>query len=196
MEKTLEIIKLEDVINTCLSYHNQEITREEFQEFMNKIYIKKYLPISTKSLLINYILLSDDFLGIIEESVLSIEIELKKFYRIMLAYTNISTENSDNLMTMTNYDLLMMYLGDIIEDFCKNDYNRTISMLENTINFANINNLMEQKSLILTDSKDINDELKEAFKTLESHKDIINKVIDVVKFNKPTMEDINLKIKK
>ena len=135
MNENINTIKLEEVIEWCVKYKTQEVSFEEFKSFSDKIFIQKYLPLSAKSTIVNYILLCDEFLGVSDESILSIEIEMKKFFLIMLAYTNIDISEAEHLMTMSNYDLMMEYFGDIIEGFCGMDYHRTERMLENAMNY-------------------------------------------------------------
>lgn len=189
MDKKVDMIKLEEVIDMCAKYHNQEISLDEFKGFADKIFIQKYIPISQKATMINYILLCDEFLGVSDESILSMEIELKKFFRIMLAYTNIDTADSDHLMTMHNYDLIMMYLGDVIESFCKQDYSRTINMLENAMNYSNINNLLNLITYTYSDNSDMSNDLSDTLKLLNDNRDILDKVSEVIKFDKPVLTD-------
>jgi hypothetical protein len=193
MNENIDMIKLEEVIDMCAKYHIQEISFDEFKSFSDKIFIQKYLPISVKSTLINYILLCDEFLGVPDEAILSTEIEMKKFFRIMLAYTNIDTSDAEHLMTMNNYDLVMRYFGDIIEGFCGMDYHRTEHMLENAMNYANINNLINLVSYTNGSENNMTSDLEKTFELFEQNKDVVGKLTDIIKFNKAVIDDGDIK---
>lgn len=189
-----KIISLDEFLNVCIKFLNSEITKEDLKEWLdNNLYIKRYLPLQTKCAIIAHILLEDNFLGIDNNIIIAYQIELKKFYRILLSYTNIDVSECEDLMTMENYDIIMMCVGNVLYSLIGEDYNRTVDLLNNTINVSNIQNIMDTISISGNNQTKMSSELKKTFKVFDENKETVNKILDIIKINnqKITDEKIN-----
>lgn len=189
-----KIISLDEFLNVCIKFLNSEITKEDLKEWLdNNLYIKRYLPLQTKCAIITHILLEDNFLGIDNNIIIAYQIELKKFYRILLSYTNIDVSECEDLMTMENYDIIMMCVGNVLYSLIGEDYNRTVDLLNNTINVSNIQNIMDTISISENNQTKMSSELKKTFKVFDENKETVNKILDIIKINnqKITDEKIN-----
>lgn len=189
-----KIISLDEFLNVCIKFLNSEITKEDLKEWLdNNLYIKRYLPLQTKCAIITHILLEDNFLGIDNNIIIAYQIELKKFYRILLSYTNIDVSECEDLMTMENYDIIMMCVGNVLYSLIGEDYNRTVDLLNNTINVSNIQNIMDTISISGNNQTKMSSELKKTFKVFDENKETVNKILDIIKINnqKITDEKIN-----
>lgn len=189
-----KIISLDEFLNICIKFLNSEITKEDLKEWLdNNLYIKRYLPLQTKCAIITHILLEDNFLGIDNNIIIAYQIELKKFYRILLSYTNIDVSECEDLMTMENYDIIMMCVGNVLYSLIGEDYNRTVDLLNNTINVSNIQNIMDTISISGNNQTKMSSELKKTFKVFDENKETVNKILDIIKINnqKITDEKIN-----
>ena len=189
-----KIISLDEFLNVCIKFLNSEITKEDLKEWLdNNLYIKRYLPLQTKCAIITHILLEDNFLGIDDNIIIAYQIELKKFYRILLSYTNIDVSECEDLMTMENYDIIMMCVGNVLYSLIGEDYNRTVDLLNNTINVSNIQNIMDTISISGNNQTKMSSELKKTFKIFDENKETVDKILDIIKINnqKITDEKIN-----
>ena len=189
-----KIVSLDEFLNICIKFLNSEITKEDLKEWLdNNLYIKRYLPLQTKCAIITHILLEDNFLGIDNNIIIAYQIELKKFYRILLSYTNIDVSECEDLMTMENYDIIMMCVGNVLYSLIGEDYNRTVDLLNNTINVSNIQNIMDTISISGNNQTKMSSELKKTFKVFDENKETVNKILDIIKINnqKITDEKIN-----
>ena len=189
-----KIVSLDEFLNVCIKFLNSEITKEDLKEWLdNNLYIKRYLPLQTKCAIITHILLEDNFLGIDNNIIIAHQIELKKFYRILLSYTNIDVSECEDLMTMENYDIIMMCVGNVLYSLIGEDYNRTVDLLNNTINVSNIQNIMDTISISGNNQTKMSSELKKTFKIFDENKETVDKILDIIKINnqKITDEKIN-----
>ena len=189
-----KIVSLDEFLNVCIKFLNSEITKEDLKEWLdNNLYIKRYLPLQTKCAIITHILLEDNFLGIDNNIIIAYQIELKKFYRILLSYTNIDVSECEDLMTMENYDIIMMCVGNVLYSLIGEDYNRTVDLLNNTINVSNIQNIMDTISISGNNQTKMSSELKKTFKIFDENKETVDKILDIIKINnqKITDEKIN-----
>lgn len=189
-----KIVSLDEFLNICIKFLNSEITKEDLKEWLdNNLYIKRYLPLQTKCAIITHILLEDNFLGIDNNIIIAYQIELKKFYRILLSYTNIDVSECEDLMTMENYDIIIMCVGNVLYSLIGEDYNRTVDLLNNAINVNNIQNIMDTISISGNNQTKMSSELKKTFKVFDENKETVDKILDIIKINnqKITDEKIN-----
>lgn len=189
-----KIVSLDEFLNICIKFLNSEITKENLKDWLdNNLYIKRYLPLQTKCAIVTHILLEDNFLGIDNNILIAYQIELKKFYRILLSYTNIDVSECEDLMTMENYDIIMMCVGNVLYSLIGEDYNRTVDLLNNAINVNNIQNIMDTISISGNNQTKMSSELKKTFKVFDENKETVDKILDIIKINnqKITDEKIN-----
>lgn len=175
LEKKSEetFVSLKEVLDFCVSVLNKEIDKDGVEEFLNKIFIKHYLPILDKYQCVIY--LSNICLYSSYNEMTVIALEEKKFWNVLLAYTNIQTTGWEKLETEENYDIIFSVLGDIFLEVCGKDYARTIKMFDDLNNFNNISSLLDL--LYTMDSGKIDDVtkgLKNQFKILNENKDLID----------------------
>ena len=184
-------IGLDEVLNICTKYIEKEITQKELQEWVeNNIKIQLYLPIETKFLLINDILYNEQFYSADDSSLKSIELETKKFWVIALSYTNIKTDGYEDLENFSSYDIIFAVMGDWLLSNIKLDYDRTIDILQNTINVNNINGIMETFGNLDTQGlRKYTTEIKKQLKYLQDNKEQIKDLADILRFNQPSLDN-------
>ena len=183
-------VTLEDVLNICVKYLDRQIDQNELQKwFSEHIVIHLYLPIETKFLLINQILYNEKFYSIDDSSLQAIELETKKFWIIALSYTNIQTNEYEELENFNTYDIMFAVMGDWLLSRIKLDYERTVGILENTININNINNLIE--TLGNLDTAKLNEytaEIQKQLQYFQNNKEQLKDLTDIVRFNQPSLD--------
>lgn len=154
-------IELEEVIKVCSDFINGNITQEELQKWGNTIQLRLYIPIQEKKDCANYIVNECMYSDEISQKIM--ELEMYKFWHILLKYTNIRVK--DELLTTENYDLIYPVIGYWLLGFCKSDYLVVIDMIEQITNYTNVFSLVEPLEKMSTI------DLKKVAKT---DKDILN----------------------
>lgn len=174
-------ITIDEVIEMCEKYMNKEIIQEDLQEWWNtNIKIRFYLPIGEKSYVVDRVLNRLDYgTDFVSNSVF---LEMYKFWYILLEYTNIDNTDEDKF-TIDNYDLLFPNIYTGIASLSGLDYQCVEKILDNALNFTNVNTLMSLGNTIEdTDFKEIaklNKNLTKMLKNPEFLKDLS----DIAKIN-------------
>lgn len=183
-------VTLEDVLNICVKYLDYQIDQNELQKwFSEHIVVHLYLPIETKFLLINQILYNENFYSIDDSSLQATELETKKFWIIALSYTNIQTNGYEELENFNTYDIMFAVMGDWLLSQIKLDYERTVGILENTININNINNLIETLgNLDTTKLNEYTAEIQKQLQYFQNNKEQLKDLTDIVRFNQPSLD--------
>lgn len=190
-ENEIEMITLKEVLDICSKYGLSEISQKELQDwFVENIKVYTYLPIQTKFLLINHILYNEQFYSVDDSSLKAMEFEMKKFWVIALAYTNINLKGYEELQTISSYDLLFSIMGNWLLTIIEKDYNRTIEILNQTVNINNINSLMETFGSMDTKSlRRYTTEIVKQLKYFEENKEAIKDLATIARFNQPSLDD-------
>lgn len=139
-------ITLADTIEWCKKILNTpegKRNKEEVEGWLTKLNIKSYLPLMEKAGIVNKILFLKTMPDYNSEIMNIVELEKIKFWEILLAYTDIDMDESENLKTVENYDILYFAIGDYIYARCYNDYNRIIKMIDDYTNYSNIQTMLE-----------------------------------------------------
>lgn len=181
MEKTL---KLSEVIKICKEIKMGNLDQEAIAELLEPIVVVSYLPIMEKYKIITLILYgqNEDNKDDVQSQMLYIENQ--KFWSILMAYTNIDIETEEYLQNVTNYDLIMSTVGNILIALCQYDYERSCQMLDNAIQLSNIHNL-----LFIAENIDIesvskqNEQFKEAVNYLKDNKETVDKIAKIIEVN-------------
>lgn len=166
-------IQLEEVIDVCNKFINGEINQEELEAWGNTIEIRLYMPVATKGVyarkVVEECFYSDDMTTKITQ------LEMNKFWYVLLKYTNIYTENED-LFTIDNYDILYPVIGYWLKGIVQQDYNVIIDMIEQMLNYANVltmvNSVEELSKVDLKAVAKSNKEIQKLLKEPELVKDL------------------------
>ena len=133
------IITLDEFLEIGNRYKNGDMTYDELKEWGDTILIRTYMPIREKIERITKILFNEIYSDDIMERFL--ELEMNKFWILLLGYTNIQFDENSELLTEDNYDLVFGLLGDWLLNFVKLDYDRNIELFDRIYNYFNIEDL-------------------------------------------------------
>jgi hypothetical protein len=104
-----------------------------------------------------------------------LELETRKFWNILLKYTNINVDEYEHLCTYDNYDICFALMGDWLLTFVEKDYNRIIKMIDDIINLNSI-----QETLYSLENIDI-DKLQKYNKDIETMLNYFNNNSGLIK---------------
>lgn len=119
--------------------------KEAYQKLIGKLVIKSYLPMDTKSSMLDGVIF-DIRVGEAVGVDFSIGIELSKLFNGLLAYTNIDLSTiTAGLKIGVVYDILHLsgFVGEILK-YCRDDYERFCHMVDSMISFENLKQLLEE----------------------------------------------------
>lgn len=176
MNNELEKIKLSDILLGCLDFLQEpsKDNQEEMEALWNKIMIREYVPLEEKTKLILPIINQaqvDD-----ENAVLmNMRIEIGKvFLGLVLGYC-VNIENDLNIASLqvSLYDLIYStgFVDWILNNGARKDYEKLCQMVDNSLNFSNILNLLSAFSTFdETNIKAFNDTIDSLKTELTSEK--------------------------
>ena len=136
-----KIITLNEVLEIGNKYKNGEMTYDELKEWGDTILVRTYMPIREKVERISKILFDETYSEEIMERFL--ELEMNKFWFLLLGYTNIEINEETDLLTEDNYNLSFGLLGDWLLNFIKLDYDRSIELFDRIYNYLNVEDLRQ-----------------------------------------------------
>lgn len=181
----METVSLEEVIETCKNFTTGVITPEELTTWSAKISIKSYISLYDKMALLFAIVFTESYLNTESTELRVMEFENKKFWNVLLAYTNIDVSNKE-LCNFDNYDLCFPIMADWILGYCEKDYNRLIQMVNDNINLMNVIKLSEaMESIDNTQITENTNKINELLTSIQDNKDLANDLATIVKFNDP-----------
>lgn len=182
---------IEILLEQCaLLVNDPQNYEDNFNKMVRGLQIKKYLPLDQKLVILYSVLLENNLSLDTLPAVFSSKIEVSLLFNGLLAYTNIEGDISVEIKTYENYDLIYMSgLADYILQFCSNDYNKLIELLNRSIAFENLVNLINSLSAI--DAEETKD-LVEEFKKFRENTDpqILENISDIVRYNDPMLYNI------
>lgn len=113
------------------------------------------------------------------------------FFLVILGqYTNIDVSNN-RLYTFDNYDLLMPLLGEYILKYCRDDYQRFMDILKDSINFYNIKEISNAvESVDYSKLEEAIKSNKNLIRSLKEDKDLINHLDNIAQVNSPRMVEM------
>lgn len=196
LEKNLE---LNNVVKMCEMVVNKDISRIEFETFVeNNLKVISYIPLVEKMAILYIINYHPKFNeNTFDSVVMQINMEILKLFKILLAYTNINTDDyNEKIFSENNYDLIYESgLADYILNKCKNDYEKLTSMLSETINFNNVINLND-----LLNSID-NNNVEEGINALKYFNDEMSKedkdrIVEILKEKDPMLNMLKEQIER
>ena len=155
-EKVEEKVKLSDYLSFCLDFEkdrNREEADKNIKNFLGKLIIKEYLPLSEKQVRVIGILdrINSDY----DVSGVAALLEIEKIRTGLLSYC---VNLEDDVPSVAGYFLVDMGyqygLCDTIMSVCEKDVNRLFKMIDDSMNAANIYRITQTASLFNKEAYD------------------------------------------
>lgn len=191
----MEKINLKDVIDVCSKFIESNGKNTELIDLESKLIIKNYLPMDEKAVCITKAFLDADKDYSIPSIFIAIGFDIAILFDCLLSYVNIDIEKiTDEEKTYENYDLIYQSgLGDYILNYCKQDYERLVKMVDKALSIEHVSALLN--SLDSVDSDSI-ESMTNAIVGLKNNadKEMIHDMATIAKFSDPEFEDLKDKI--
>lgn len=184
---------LKDIIRICKDFiedSENEKTVKEYNDLLNSIIVKSYMPIQEKVVALVRMLMDNEREIDVESSFFTAGLELACCFDGLLAYTNIDPEVDISIKNYENYDIIYQSgLADYILQYCEKDYERLVKMMERTLSFENLREMIN--SLSSMDSgmlREVVNALKGVKKDLDS--ETIKNIADIMRLDDPLLTQI------
>lgn len=184
-----------DICNAFIEDSENKEKVEAYNNMLNSLTIRSYLPMQEKVIALVRTVIDSDKDVDVPESMFTAGIEISCLFNGLLSYTNIDKPTNIDVKNYENYDTIYQSgLADYILDFCGKDYKRLVRMLERTMSFENLTDLIKSIQAI---------DLKELRKTVEELKDItkdvdpelVKNMADIMRFNDPNLSKLSDNLK-
>lgn len=186
-----EIFTLKKVIEICKNYYSGKVDEDDLNDFGNSLIVKPYLSILEKAMGVVMLTVDLEYSDTKEMSRKIAEMYVNKFFYVLLGmYCNVQIDDNE-LTTLENYDIVYPLLKDYILQFCKSDYEEFNSMLKDTINVSNIENLISVFNRLDTaELTKANENLEKTFKELKDNENLVSNLSDIAGYNDPIVKKI------
>lgn len=190
--KNIETIPFENVLQICgafISSPSSE-TQQALEDLKKKIKIRHYLPMQDKIVALYRVVADTNRPIDTASSIFTANMELAFFFDGLLAYTNIESLVTSEVKTYEVYDIFYQSgLADFILQYCSHDYDRLVRLLERSISYENLRQMLDSlESINSTPIQQALSELKGLEKSLDP--EVIKNLADIVKFNDPTLYEL------
>ena len=132
--KTPEQIKLAELVNVASRFVQGKTSVEELDELGNRMTIRNYIPILDKMRLIMAIIFKFNAEDVEMHEIRVINMERELFFDVLLGGYALIDVNDSDLRTYQSYDLLYPLFANFILQYCKDDYNKIVKMIEDSLN--------------------------------------------------------------
>ena len=132
--KIPEQIKLAELVNIASRFVQGKTSVEELDELGNKMTIRNYIPILDKMRLIMAIIFKFNAEDVEMHEIRVINMERELFFDVLLGGYALIDVNDSDLRTYQSYDLLYPLFANFILQYCKDDYNKIVKMIEDSLN--------------------------------------------------------------
>lgn len=133
-DKTPEQIKLAELVNVASRFVQGKTSVEELDELGNRMTIRNYIPILDKMRLIMAIIFKFNAEDVEMYEIRVINMERELFFDVLLGGYALIDVNDPDLRTYQSYDLLYPLFANFILQYCKDDYNKIVKMIEDSLN--------------------------------------------------------------
>ena len=190
-------MKLQEVLKVCEEFINHPENEEEvtaYNDMLQHLTIRSYLSIQEKVVALVRMVIDSDKNIDVPEAFFTAGVELACCFDGLLAYTNIEQEINIEIKNYENYDLIYQSgLADYILGFCEKDYDRLVRMMERTLSYQNLAELLESMKAMDTGVlRETTNEIKKAIK--EADPEMIKDMADLMRLNDPTLNDLKVQI--
>ena len=185
-------MKLSTLIETSRDYELGKISEQEYIDFLNDVYVNGSIPLKKKIMSVMNVLFDFDY---DDDDIFNryMQLEMNKFWYIMLKYTDIELE--EEYITEENYELLFPLIYKSIKGIAGIDFDYTMNLLnemKNDIEHDGIIHVFEELSN--TDFGELIEADSNLIKDLKNNQDFINNLVQVFNHVNPNVGQINKKI--
>ena len=186
-------MNLEEVLNICdlfIKNPQEQKVVEKYNEMLKNMTIRAYLPIQEKVVALIRMMIDSDKDIDVPEAFFTTNLEIACCFDGLLSYTNINQSINIECKNYENYDLIYQSgLADYILEFCGKDYDRLVRMMERTLSYQNLMELVQ--SIREVDIGGLS-EVTEKIRKIKDEVDpeVIKNIADIARMNDPAFNNL------
>ncbi len=186
-------MKLQEILNVCNTFiknPEDEATVKAYNNMLKGLVIRAYLPMQEKVIALVRMIMDSDKDIDVPETFFTAGLEIACCFDGLLSYVNIDPEVNLEIKNYENYDLIYQSgLADYILEYCGKDYERLVRMMERTLSYQNLTELIQSIREINVGG------LSEAAEKIREIKDeidpeVIKNIADIARMNDPALNDL------
>lgn len=186
-------MKLQEILDICdqfTKHSEDEMAVKAYNDMLQNLVIRAYLPMQEKVVALVRMVMDSDKDIDVPEAFFTAGLEIACCFDGLLSYVNIEPEVNPDIKSYENYDLIYQSgLADYILEYCGKDYERLVRMMERTLSYENLTDLVQSMREMDTGS------LRELVNTLRNMKDevdpeVIKNIADIARMNDPALNDL------
>lgn len=186
-------MKLKEILNICDAFvknPEDEATVKAYNNMLKGLVIRAYLPMQEKVIALVRMIMDSDKDIDVPETFFTAGLEIACCFDGLLSYVNIDPEVNLEIKNYENYDLIYQSgLADYILEYCGKDYERLVRMMERTLSYQNLTELIQSIREINVGG------LSEAAEKIREIKDeidpeVIKNIADIARMNDPALNDL------
>lgn len=186
-------MKLQEILDICdqfTKHPEDETAVKMYNDMLQNLVIRAYLPMQEKVVALVRMVMDSDKDIDVPEAFFTAGLEIACCFDGLLSYVNIEPEVNPDIKSYENYDLIYQSgLADYILEYCGKDYERLVRMMERTLSYENLTDLVQSMREMDTGS------LRELVNTLRNMKDeidpeVIKSIADIARMNDPALNDL------
>lgn len=186
-------MKLQEILDICdtfTKHPEDEMAVKAYNDMLQNLVIRAYLPMQEKVVALVRMVMDSDKDIDVPEAFFTAGLEIACCFDGLLSYVNIEPEVNPDIKSYENYDLIYQSgLADYILEYCGKDYERLVRMMERTLSYENLTDLVQSMREMDTGS------LRELVNTLRNMKDeidpeVIKNIADIARMNDPALNNL------
>ena len=186
-------MKLKEILNVCDAFVKKpedEAAVKAYNDMLQGLVIRAYLPMQEKVIALVRMIMDSDKDIDVPETFFTAGLEIACCFDGLLSYVNIDPEVNLEIKNYENYDLIYQSgLADYILEYCGKDYERLVRMMERTLSYQNLTELIQSIREINVGG------LSEAAEKIREIKDeidpeVIRNIADIARMNNPALNNL------
>ena len=186
-------MKLKEILNICDAFvknPEDEATVKAYNDMLKGLIIRAYLPMQEKVIALVRMIMDSDKDIDVPETFFTAGLEIACCFDGLLSYVNIDPEVNLEIKNYENYDLIYQSgLADYILEYCGKDYDRLVRMMERTLSYQNLMELVQSIKEVDVGS------LSEVTEKIRGMKDeidpeVIKNIADIARMNNPALNNL------
>lgn len=191
-------MKLKEILNICDNFIKKSEDFESISTFNNMLQdlkIKTYMPMQEKVINLVRVVIDSDKDIDVPSSMFTAGLEIACCFDGLLSYIiDLEPEVNLDIKNYENYDLIYQSgLADYILQYCEKDYERLVKMMERTLSYQNLTELIQSiKEMDVGSLDKLTNNLKQLKNEIDP--EIIKNLADIMKLNDPALNDLKEKL--
>ena len=186
-------MKLQEILDVCDAFiknPEDEATVKAYNDMLQGLVIRAYLPMQDKVVALVRMIIDSDKDIDVPETLFTAGLETASCYDGPLSYVKNEPEVNIEIKNYENYDLIYQSgLADYILEFCGKDYDRLVRMMERTLSYQNLMELVQ--SIREVDVGGFS-EFTEKIRGMKDEIDpeVIKNIADIARMNDPALNNL------